>query len=154
MENIILIVLICILMALIAYRVVNKHRERGQIQVPINSKNGENIDNTSTKNHVNIDEKIGKLILEKQMIKAVKEYRIATGAGLMEAKNHVDALAVAIKEGKQVVLDKQPKGNKDELDARLRKLLSDGQKVKAVKVCREATGYDLLKAKRYVESLN
>lgn len=92
MENIILIVLICILMALIAYRVVNKHRERGQIQVLINSKNRENIDNTSTKNHVNIDERIGNLILEKQMIKAVKEYRIATGYDLLKAKRYVESL--------------------------------------------------------------
>jgi len=104
MEKILLIILICIIVALIAYRGGNKRREEGQMQVPINNKN-----------EMNIDDRIEKLILQKQMFTAVKEYRTATGVSLMEAKNHVDALAEAIKEGKQVDVDEQPEVKNDEL---------------------------------------
>lgn len=100
-----------------------------------------------------LDTRIKNFILEGQMIKAVKEYRMATGAGLLEAKNYVDALTVSIREGKSIEDYKKPEPNNEEIEAKVRKLVSEGQKIKAVKAYREATGCDLLTAKKYVDSL-
>lgn len=110
-------------------------------------------DTANNKIQGDLDTRIKNFILEGQMIKAVKEYRMATGAGLIEAKNYVDALAAAIKEGKSIEDYKKPELNKEEIEAKVRELLSEGEKIKAVKVYREATGCDLLTAKKYVDSL-
>lgn len=101
-----------------------------------------------------LDTRIKNFILEGQMIKAVKEYRMATGAGLVEAKNYVDALAAAIKEGKSIEDYKKSQPDNDEIEATVRKLVSKGKKINAIKVYREATGCDLLTAKKYVDSLH
>lgn len=110
-------------------------------------------DTVNDKIQGDLDTRIKNLILEGQMIKAVKEYRMVTGAGLVEAKKYIDALTAVIRDGKSMEDYKKPERNKEEVEAEVRKLLSEGQKVKAVKAYREATGCDLLTAKKYVDSL-
>ncbi len=40
-----------------------------------------------------LDDELKKLILEGKKIEAVKNYRVATGAGLVEAKEYIDFLS-------------------------------------------------------------
>jgi|GEM_PF-3589458 len=134
--------LFIIMVILLLYMGVSKLWNRNKVDDTVNNKiQGD------------LDTRIKNLILEGQMIKAVKEYRMATGAGLVEAKKYVDALTAAIRDGKSMEAYKNPEVNKEEVEAEVKKLISEGKKVKAVKAYREATGCDLLTAKKYVDSI-
>lgn len=134
--------LFIIMVILIIYMGISKLWNRNKVDITV-----------SNEIQGDLETRIKNFILEGQMVKAVKEYRMATGAGLMEAKNYVDVLAAAIKEGKSIEDYKKPELSDEEIEAKVRKLISEGQKIKAVKAYREATGCDLLTAKKYVDSL-
>ncbi|MFL0251003.1 hypothetical protein ACJDT4_11270 [Clostridium neuense] len=148
MNSILLIFLIFIVAALIIYMWINKTRS-GSI-----NESSSNLNKTiNSESQDSLEERLKKLILQGQMIKAIKEYRISTGASLVDAKNYVDALAAAIKEGKSMEAFKKPEADSAEIEAKVKELLLQGQKIKAVKAYREATGCDLLTAKKYVDSI-
>lgn len=148
MNNALLIFLIVIAAALVIYMWINKARSGS-----VNESNSKLNSTLNSESRDSLEEKLKKLILQGQMIKAIKEYRISTGASLMEAKNYIDALAAAIKEGKSMEAFKKPEADSVEIEAKVKELLLQGQKIKAVKEYREATGCDLLTAKKYVDSL-
>ena len=74
-------------------------------------------DTVNDKIQGDLDTRIKNFILEGQMIKAVKEYRMVTGAGLLEAKKHIDALTAVIRDGKSMEDYKKPERNKEEVEA-------------------------------------
>lgn len=97
------------------------------------------------------------LLQQGQKITAIKLVREHTGWGLKEAKDYVEALeaghAPPPATGPAVqrwVMDGDPLAG---VDARIRQLLSDGQKITAIKVIREYTGWGLTEIKDYVEAL-
>jgi len=89
-------------------------------------------------------------IHKQQLIHAIKLYREATGVGLAEAKESVEAMA----RGEAI---KPPSGTMDFdnpiLEARIKSLLSKRQKVEAVKIYREEYGVGLKEAKDAVDRI-
>lgn len=83
-----------------------------------------------------------------QKIEAIKIYRQATGAPLAEAKAAVEAIASG-----RPVLAQSPLPQATDLEAQIRQLLADDQKLNAIKRYREATGADLKTAKDAVEAI-
>jgi len=95
-------------------------------------------------------QQIHEFIHNQQLIHAIKLYREATGVGLAEAKDAVEAMA----RGEAV---KPPSGVRDYdnpiLDGRIKSLLSKGKKIEAVKIYREEYGVGLKEAKDAVDRL-
>jgi ribosomal protein L7/L12 len=83
-------------------------------------------------------------------IEAIKAYRQATGTGLKEAKDAVEAFeaggTLALETGAQT----QPVPQ--DLQAQIDELLRSGNKIEAIKIYREATGCGLKEAKDVVEA--
>nr|WP_132394806.1 ribosomal protein L7/L12 [uncultured Pedobacter sp.] len=79
-----------------------------------------------------------------QKIAAVKVVKDHSGCGLKEAKDYVDAL----EEGVQ-----HPINNPADLDTELLVILSQGNKLNAIKHYKDATGAGLAESKDYVERL-
>ena len=100
-----------------------------------------------TPDHV---QKIHEYIHNQQLIYAIKLYREATGVGLAEAKDAVEAMA----RGEAV---KPPSGARDYdnpiLTDKLKSLLARGQKIEAVKIYREEYGVGLKEAKDAVDRI-
>jgi ribosomal protein L7/L12 len=78
-------------------------------------------------------------------IEAIKVYREATGAGLKEAKDAVENLEY---------LGKLPLQDFPGLEAEIKALLEQGQKIAAIKLYRDQTGADLKEARDAVEALS
>lgn len=95
-----------------------------------------------------LESRLRSLLEQGRKIEAIKEYREATGAGLAEAKNAVEALEAGQTlpaKGSQ----KAPAGFEKELVA----LLEQGKKIQAIKLYREQTGTGLKEAKDAVEAI-
>jgi ribosomal protein L7/L12 len=80
-----------------------------------------------------------------QKIAAIKAFREATGAGLAEAKEAVEAL----ERGEPLPSKRRP----DDSEEDLLSLLEQGRKIEAIKLHRERTGAGLKEAKDAVEAL-
>lgn len=95
-------------------------------------------------------QKIHALLHEHRKIDAIKLYREATGAGLAEAKDAVEEMAVneAIKPPDDVRDYDNPI-----LISRIKSLLSRNRKVDAVKIYREEYGVGLKEAKQAVDKI-
>ena len=95
-------------------------------------------------------QQIHEYIHNQQLIHAIKLYREATGVGLAEAKAAVEDMA----RGEAV---KPPSGSVDYdnpiLDAKIKSLLSRGQKIDAIKIYREEYGVGLKEAKDVVDRI-
>jgi ribosomal protein L7/L12 len=95
-------------------------------------------------------QKIHKLLHDKQLLQAIKVYREATGVGLAEAKEAVEAMA-------RNEYSKPPSGvrrlDDPVLEGKIRSLLSKGKKIDAVKIYREEYGVSLQEAKEAVERI-
>ena len=95
-------------------------------------------------------QQIHEYIHNQQLIHAIKLYREATGVGLAEAKAAVEDMA----RGEAV---KPPAGSVDYdnpiLDAKIKSLLSRGQKIDAIKIYREEYGVGLKEAKDVVDRI-
>lgn len=95
-------------------------------------------------------QQIHEYIHNRQLIQAIKLYREATGTGLAEAKEIVEALA----RGEAI---KPPSGTMDYdnpvLEEKIRSLLVKRQKITAVKIYREEYGVGLKEAKDAVDRL-
>jgi len=81
------------------------------------------------------------LVQEGRKIDAIKLYREETGAGLAEAKEAVERVAI------------QPANPVSGKDERILSLLRKGEKIAAIKLHRERTGAGLKEAKDTVEAL-
>ncbi|HJR81531.1 MAG TPA: hypothetical protein VJ821_15775 [Anaerolineales bacterium] len=95
-------------------------------------------------------QKIHDFIHAKQMIQAIRFYREVTGAGLAEAKEAVEEMAV-------VELTRPPSGTRSYdnpvLDSKIRSLLARRKKIEAVKIYREEYGIGLKEAKDAVDRI-
>ncbi|HEX6984996.1 MAG TPA: ribosomal protein L7/L12 [Planctomycetaceae bacterium] len=91
------------------------------------------------------------LIDRGELLAAVKRYREATGAGLKEAKDAIDALQATRR--LDADLRPRPGGTDSALEDELLDLLSRGDKIAAIKVYRKRTGAGLKEAKDAVEAL-
>jgi len=95
-------------------------------------------------------QQIHEFIHNQQLLHAIKLYREATGVGLAEAKQAVEAMT----RGEAV---KPPSGtiNYDNpiLESRIRSLLEKKQKINAVKIYREEYGVGLKEAKDAVDRI-
>lgn len=95
-------------------------------------------------------QKIHELLHNQQVLMAIQVYRSATGVSLADAKNAVEAMA----RDESV---KPPAAVRDVdnpvLEARLRSLISKGQKIDAVKIHREEYGVGLQEARDAVERI-
>ena len=95
---------------------------------------------------------LARLAQSGQLIEAIKLYRQLTGAGLKEAKDAVEQLAAGqvVQVSRSIVAPAAA----EPLDRRkLRRLLTAGNKIEAIKLYREATGLGLKEAKDAVEAL-
>jgi ribosomal protein L7/L12 len=94
---------------------------------------------------------IERLLGAGRRIDAIRLMRQATGLGLRDAKDAVEAIEVAARGGPV----KQPRSAEPEPDyvAEARRLKRSGQKILAVKLVRERTGLGLVEAVRIVDAL-
>jgi large subunit ribosomal protein L7/L12 len=97
-------------------------------------------------NFEKLEERLRSLLAEGRKIEAIKVYREATGAGLAEAKDAVEALEAGQKLPSSAVFDQE--SEKD-----IVALLEQGQKIEAIRIYREKTGAGLKEAKDAVEAL-
>ncbi len=101
------------------------------------------------------------MLVRKQKIGAVKMVRERTGWGLKEAKDYVDTIETTGLPPAVMTYSNQasspvapPRARQDEraLDTLVRDLLAQDQKIQAVKLVRERTGWGLKEAKDYVDA--
>ncbi|EHQ28384.1 hypothetical protein [Mucilaginibacter paludis] len=93
-----------------------------------------------------IEAEVQTLIMQNRRLRAVKLVVDTTGCGLKDAKDFVDSFAAG--QGVPVV-----KALPEGLDAQLNLLLSQGKKLNAVKLYKEATGLGLAQSKDYIDKL-
>ncbi len=100
-----------------------------------------------------LEEQVSSLARAGNKIEAIKRYREATGVGLKEAKDAVEALA----RGEPLMAAAQPAWSAPaaptDLEAEIRALTLEGNKLAAIARYRAATGLSLLEAKNAVEAL-
>lgn len=89
------------------------------------------------------------LIAAGRKIEAIRVYREATGCGLLEAKNAVEA----IEAGRQWPEQPVPDADEPELNREVLDLVRGGNLIAAIKRYREATGRGLKESKDAVETL-
>lgn len=97
----------------------------------------------------NLDTELRALLAQGQKLEALRRYREATGADLVQAKQAVEALE------RGAAWPETPTAG-EELDAfaaEIVTLLKGGQKIQAIKAYRAQTGADLKDAKEAVEAL-
>jgi ribosomal protein L7/L12 len=97
-------------------------------------------------------EEVRRLIQAGQKINAIKAYRLATGAGLKEAKVAVERMAA----GTNVPLpqERSAKTGPGLVDPeKLQGLIRDGRKIEAIKYIRQQRGVGLKEAKEAVDWL-
>lgn len=105
-----------------------------------------------TKASKELDKKVLELAYDKQLLQAVKLYKDATGLGLKESKDYVDALVLKNPPSVAETSKGAFKNNK-ELDKELIKHIESGALLAAVKTYKDATGMGLKESKDYVETL-
>jgi ribosomal protein L7/L12 len=81
-------------------------------------------------------------------IEAIKLYRQASGAGLADAKRFVEALAAGREEADATVTEMS-----DDQIARIETAIFAGEKIKAIKIYREANGTGLRESKEFIDAL-
>jgi len=94
----------------------------------------------------NFEDELRALMAAGHKIEATKRYRAATGAGLAEAKNAVEAL----ERGKSTVARESVDSP---FENEIVSLLKQGRKIAAIKLYREKTGVGLKEAKEFIEGL-
>jgi ribosomal protein L7/L12 len=95
------------------------------------------------------------LVARGNKIEAIKRLRDLTGLGLKEARDYVESLPLVPSSGDDFPPDAQPAPrplSQAEIDE-LRALVARGNKIEAIKRCREMTGLGLKEAKDFVEAL-
>lgn len=98
------------------------------------------------------DAEIRQLIAQGNKIQAIKRVRELTGLGLKEAKDYVDRLpAVAPQEF--AAAEPVPSVANPAFEQEIRQMLTQRQKIEAIKRVRELTGMGLKESKDYVDAL-
>lgn len=92
--------------------------------------------------------RLAQLVKEGRKIDAIKLVREITGCGLKEGKEAVEKLEQELTQGKPA-----PLPSAAELEAEVRSLLRNGDKIQAIKAVRDATGCGLKEGKEAVERL-
>lgn len=85
-------------------------------------------------------------------IEAIKRYRELTGLGLREAKDAVEAMAIAMETGRPVSLPPKSSVLREVHDAEIEQQIRTGHLIDAIKLYREKTGVGLKEAKDAVEA--
>ncbi len=94
----------------------------------------------------NFDDELRALMAAGRKIEAIKRYRVATGAGLADAKDAVEAL-----ERDQALPPRESATSPFENE--ILSLLKQGRKIEAIKLYREKTGVGLKEAKDFIDAL-
>ena len=97
-------------------------------------------------NDTNFEDELRALMAAGHKIEAIKRYRAATGAGLADAKNAVEALERAESLPPRESFDSP-------FENEIVSLLKQGRKIAAIKLYREKTGVGLKEAKDFIEGL-
>jgi ribosomal protein L7/L12 len=95
-------------------------------------------------------DEVRSLLARGQKIGAIKVYREATGLGLAESKDAVEAIERA---GDLEPVSDRPALTHEVDEQLLRDLLAAGKKIEAIKVYRDTTGLGLAECKAAVEAL-
>ena len=94
----------------------------------------------------NFEDELRALMAAGRKIEAIKQYRAATGAGLADAKNAVEALERAGSLPPRESVDSS-------FEDKILSLMKQGKKIGAIKLYREKTGVGLKEAKDFIEAL-
>jgi ribosomal protein L7/L12 len=131
----IVVLAVCVVVALVA-------RWRGRPKTPSVPVPPRPLDDATTL-------EISDLIASNRKIEAIKRLRDATGAGLVEAKERVDAWDVAA----PAAPAPEPSAVLDDLAVEARRVRDSSGAIHAIKLVRERTGWGLADAKAYVDRL-
>ncbi|MFV9507113.1 MAG: ribosomal protein L7/L12 [Oscillochloridaceae bacterium umkhey_bin13] len=94
------------------------------------------------------------LLAQNQKIQAIKLVRERSGCGLREAKDFVEQIERSFVPSDQPGLVTSPtSAPSDELATQVRVLLAQNQKIQAVKLVHESTGWGLRESKDYVDQI-
>lgn len=107
---------------------------------------------SSTEGMIGADQEIRELLARGKKIQAIKLVRDQTGLDLQEAKDYVEALP------SDPLMSQMEYGQSTptlpfDAEQEIRRLLTNGDKIQAIKRVRELTGLGLKEAKDYVDSL-
>ncbi|HEX6482765.1 MAG TPA: ribosomal protein L7/L12 [Ktedonobacteraceae bacterium] len=97
-------------------------------------------------------DELRQLINEMKKIQAIKLYRVETGANLQEAKRAVDHFEAQMRRDHVEVPMATSHTGEGKVEE-VRRLMQTGQKIKAIKAYRQATGVGLKEAKAAVERM-
>lgn len=97
-------------------------------------------------------DRLRQLVNETKKIQAIKLYREETGANLQEAKRAVDLIETQLRRGEEEGRSAASETGEENMQAVWR-LMQTGQKIKAIKAYRQATGAGLKEAKVAVERM-
>lgn len=97
-------------------------------------------------------DRLRQLVSETKKIQAIKLYREETGANLQEAKRAVDLIETQLRRGEGEERFATAETGEENMQAVWR-LMQTGQKIKAIKAYRQATGAGLKEAKVAVERM-
>lgn len=98
------------------------------------------------------DDVLQQLVAQGRTIEAIKLVRRNTSMGLREAKAYVESLTT-LSSPAAPDMQHTPLEADSNVEQEVRHLLSQRQKIEAIKLVREATGWGLREAKDYVEAL-
>ena len=98
-----------------------------------------------------LEHEVRTLLSQRRKVEAVKQVREATGWGLKEAKDYVDAIEAG--RTPPMMTADTSMVSQDTLVFEARELLIRGKKIEAVKKVRELSGWGLKEAKDFVDSL-
>ncbi len=103
-----------------------------------------------------LDHHVRKLAAQGDKIEAIKAVRDHTGLGLKEAKDYVEAIPNVVPLANFGHATPADQGLKDEAMVRQAawQLVAKGQKIEAIKLIRENTGWDLKRSKEYADALD
>jgi ribosomal protein L7/L12 len=95
--------------------------------------------------------RLTELVAQGNKMQAIKDLRVATGLGLKEAKDAVDAVAAGHDISAVLLPCPDVPATTEE---RARKLIAQGRRIQAIKLIREETGLGLKEAKDVADGLN
>lgn len=101
----------------------------------------------------NLEAEVRSLLAQKNAIAAIKLVREQMGMGLKEAKAYIEGLAYQEPPLPSLtsLSSSQPNSLPDDLSRQIRQLVTHQQKIAAIKLVRQHTGWDLKTSKDYVE---
>jgi ribosomal protein L7/L12 len=108
----------------------------------------------SAHNREHLERQVQNLLAQGQQIEAIKLVRQKTNWGLKEARDYVNQLARQQPSGLSPGTVQSPLPLPTSVQLKVQQLLANGQKIAAIKLVRQSTGWSLSAAKDYVEQLS